>query len=155
VLASFRASGLAVSLVFMAQQQVSAKRLAMAILRLLPAVNGVKGAHRADGCEHCAGAGPRGCPTLGLAAAALDLIIMGWWVTRSVRKLPLGMAPRDLGAAVDSRWLTGAEAAALIEILGTLDLAGDQVDDAGTCLPLLAGVGIAVVDNYRATIADL
>jgi hypothetical protein len=55
VLASFRASGLAVSLVFMAQQQVLAKRLAMAILRLLPAVNGVIGAHRADGCEHCAG----------------------------------------------------------------------------------------------------
>jgi drug/metabolite transporter (DMT)-like permease len=40
VLASFRASGLAFSLVFMAQQQVSAKRLAMAILRLLQAVHG-------------------------------------------------------------------------------------------------------------------
>ena len=65
------------------------------------------------------------------------------------------MAPRDLRAAVDSRRLTGAEADALMEILGALDLAGEQVDDAGTCLPLLAGVGIAVVDTYRATIADL
>lgn len=85
----------------------------------------------------------------------MDLIIMGWRVMKSARVRPQDVAPRDLGAAVESRRLTRAESAALIEILGTLDLAGDQVDDAGTCLPLLAGVGIAVVDTYRAAVADL
>jgi hypothetical protein len=63
-----------------------------------------------------------------------------------------GAVSRDLPAAVRSRQLTDAEAAALSELLDVLELAAGQADDAGTCLPMLAGIAVAVVDTYRAVV---
>lgn len=150
----------------MAKSRV-AKRLAGAIMQLLPEVNEVVAAHRAadaDRCRHCAIVDPRDCPTLGLAAAFLDLIIHCWRLTTSERdgrdlagdgKRTAVATPHDLRAAVESKQLTSTEADALTEILDALELAGTQADDAGICLPILAGIGVAVVDTYRAAVADL
>lgn len=140
-------------------KSVVANRLIAAIMHLLPAVNEVVAAHRADDadpCRHCAVADPRDCPLLGLAAAALDLIIQCRRLTRHERDgRSARAAPRDLLAAVESKQLTGCEAAALTEILGVLDLAVAQAKDAGICLPTLAGIAVAVVDSYRAIISSM
>jgi hypothetical protein len=96
-------------------------------MQLLPMVNEVLVAHRADradgvGC-HCAAANRRACPTLGLAASALDLIIRCWRLVKSDQDGHLDHASRDLRAAVASRRLTDSEATALRQIIGVLDLA--------------------------------
>jgi hypothetical protein len=61
---------------------VVADQLTTAITHLLPVVNEVLVAHRADGADgmgcHCAAANRRACPTLGLGASVLDLIIRCW-----------------------------------------------------------------------------
>jgi hypothetical protein len=134
---------------------VGSNHLTSAIMQLLPAVNEVVVAHRADDADsvgrHCAFADRRDCPTLGLAAAALDLIIRCWRPTRSKRDgQGVGPAPRDLRVAVESRRLADSEAEALEEILGVLDLAAAHAEDAGMSLPMLAGIAVAVVDSYRA-----
>jgi hypothetical protein len=122
------------------------------IMRLLPTINEVEAAHRADGAAgvgcHCAVAERRDCPTLGLAAAALDLVIRCRHLTRSKPGGPgTGPGSRDLRAAVASRQLADSEAAALEEILSVLDLASTQAEGAGLSLPILAGIAVAVVDS--------
>jgi hypothetical protein len=125
--------------------------LRSAIMPLLPAVNDVVAAHRADSVRcRCAFVDRRNCPTLGLAAAPLDLVIRCWRLTRSKEGQSVGPAPRDLRLAVESRQLADSEAAALEEILGVLDLAAAHAEDAGMSLPMLAGIAVAVVDSYRA-----
>jgi hypothetical protein len=129
---------------------VASHDLAAVIMQLLPAVNDVVAAHGADGgCYRCAVADRRDCPTLGLAAAALDLIVQCWRMTRSTRDGQVTHLSRNLHAAIESRRLTDSEAAALTEIIDVLDLAVAQAGDAGMSLPMLAGIGVAVVDGYR------
>ena len=100
-----------------------------------------------DGCRCCVAATDRrDCPTLELAAATLDVIIHCW----RIRKLLRDDSPRDLHLAVQSGWLGKAESVALSEILDVLDLAAAQADAAGMNLPKLAGIGVAVMDGYRA-----
>ena len=71
---------------------------------------------------------------------------------RGLRYDPTGRAPRNLYAALRGGWLSADESATLREILGILDLAATQADAAGTNLPMLAGIGIAVIDGYRMAI---
>jgi hypothetical protein len=135
---------------------VGSNYLRPAIMQLLPAVNDVVAAHSADdvagGCQ-CAFADRCECPTLKLAAAALDLIIRCWRLTRSKQEWP-GARPvsRDLRVAVESKRLADSESAALEELLGVLDLAATQAEGAGMSLPILAGIAVAVVDSYRAIV---
>jgi hypothetical protein len=113
------------------------------MMQLLSAVNKVVAAHGVDGgCCHCAVADRRrDCPNLGLAAAAVDLIVQCWRIKRSTRNGPAGHLSRDLRAAVESRRLTDSEAAALTKIIEMLALAVIQADNAGLSLPMLAGIG--------------
>jgi hypothetical protein len=132
------------------------KPLIAAIMKLLPSVNAVVAAHADGRCWRCPPAGRRECPSLGLAADALDLVIRCWGFTKSERDGcpdPEAAMARDLRAAVQSKRLWDREAEKLTEILDVLDLAVTQAEDAGICLPMLAGIGIAVVDSYRAVIA--
>lgn len=122
--------------------------LTAAVMGQLPAINDAVTAHRTGGCPWCTPTTRGGCPVLGLAATSLDLVIRCWRSTKAVRTL--ACAPRDLHAAVRSRWLDAAESATLNEILGTLDLAAAQADAAGINLPTLAGIGVAIIDSYRA-----
>jgi hypothetical protein len=128
---------------------VAANDFAAAIMQLLPAVNDAAAAHRVDGWLCCIDADRRDCPVLGLAVAALDLILR-CWRTRSERSGPCSHAARDLRSAVRSTRLTNSESDALVEIIKVLDLAVAQASDAGMNLPKLAGVAVAVVDGYRA-----
>jgi hypothetical protein len=129
---------------------VGPDHLATAAMRLLPAVNEAVTAHRAATCLCCTDPDRHDCPVLGLASAALDLIIRCWRIKKSERDGPSGHSSRDLRAAVRSKWLTDSESDALAEIIEVLDLAVAQADDAGMNLPKLAGVAVAVVDGYRA-----
>lgn len=125
--------------------------LAAAMIRhLLPAVDDAISGHGSDDCPWCTDADRRDCPLLDVATAALDLVLRCWRIAKEARYQPLGHAPRDLHAAVRSGWLSAAESSALAEILGVLDLASTQADAAGINLPLLSGIGIAIIDSYRA-----
>lgn len=126
---------------------------AAVIGHLLPAVNDAITPHPADDCPWCTPDDRRTCPLLGLTAAALDLVIRCWRIAKEMRYQPFGRAPRDLHAAVRSGWLSATESAALVEILGVLDLASTQADAAGINLPMLSGMGVAIVDSYRAITA--
>ena len=126
--------------------------------------------HRDDGTGHCQQcttggqsgrhvwpcqlslAATSGCPLLGLATAALDLVIRCWRTEKASQRDPSGRRPRDLHAAVPSQWLTEAESVNLADVLGVLDLAAAQADTAGINLPMLSGIGVAVVDSYRAIV---
>lgn len=117
---------------------------------LLPAINDAITAHHTGGCRWCTPTARGDCPVLGLAAMSLDLVIRCWRSTKAARDPARTFPPRDLHAAVRSRWLSTAESATLTEILGVLDLAAVQIDAAGTNLPTLSGIGIAIIDCYRA-----
>ena len=123
--------------------------LASAVMRLLPQINDAITAHR-GGCGWCTPSSRRDCPMLSLAAVSLDLVIRCWRSTKAARDPAHAIPPRDLYAALRSQWLSPAESATLAEILGILDLAARQADAAGANLPVLAGIGIAVIDGYRA-----
>lgn len=132
-----------------------AQQLTAAIISLLPAINEVVAIHADGHCRHCTVASRRECPSLGLAADALGLAIRCRRLTR-VERGPATPGPgprRDLLTAVESKGLSDVEADALAEILEVLDLAVVQAEKAGLCLPILAGIGVAVVDSYRAAVA--
>lgn len=79
----------------------------------------------------------------------LDLIVFCWRTEKSRHGTSCALPSRDLRIAVQSGFLTEAESAALTEIIEMLDLAVTQAVDAGMRLPMLAGIGVAVVDGYR------
>ena len=126
-------------------------------MRLLPAVNSALATHHADRCPHCSvAASRRDCPTLGLIASTLDLVIRCWRYAKPTARRPHEQSNgRDLRGAVLSRRLTDAESAALVEILDVLDLAATQAADADLNLPTLAGLAVGIVDSYRAVIARM
>ena len=121
-------------------------------MHVLPAVNEAVAAHRTSGCPWCGVGEQPACPLLGLAGAVLDLVIRCWRMRKGLPYDPAGHAPRNLYAALRGGWLSADESATLREILGILDLAAAQADAAGTNLPVLAGIGIAVIDGYRMAI---